>query len=86
MFADVRIDLGTSEARVAVPPNALELDNRTDSNRVWTIEKGLAHLNLVEIASRSAQEVQIRRGLSPNATVIVSDRAKLFDGAPVQEK
>jgi multidrug efflux pump subunit AcrA (membrane-fusion protein) len=86
MFADVRIDLGTSETRVAVPPNALELDNRTDSNRVWTIEKGLAHLNLVEIASRSAQEVQIRRGLSPNATVIVSDRAKLFDGAPVQEK
>jgi len=86
MFADVRLDLGTSESRVAVPPAALELDNRTGSNRIWTIEKGLARLNLVEIAARSAQEVQLRRGLTPNATVIVSDRAKLFDGAPVQEK
>lgn len=86
MFADVRIDLGTSQSRVTVPPNALELDSRTDSNRIWIVENGLARLKLVEIATRSVQEVQLRRGLTPNATVIVSDRAKLFDGAPVQEK
>lgn len=86
MFADVRIDLGTSEARVAVPPNALQLDNRTDSNQIWTVEKGLARLNLVEVASRSAQQVQIRSGLPANATVIVSDRTNLFDGAPVKEQ
>jgi multidrug efflux pump subunit AcrA (membrane-fusion protein) len=86
MFADVRIDLGMSESRVSVPPNALELDSRTDANRVWTIEGGLARLKLIEIATRSAEEVQVRRGLPANATVIVSDRAKLFDGAPVKEQ
>ena len=86
MFASVRIDLGQTESRVAVPPTALELDTRTDSNRVWTLENGIARLNLVEIASRNSQEIQIRRGLKASAIIIVSDRAKLFDGAPVKEK
>ncbi|MBM3760706.1 MAG: efflux RND transporter periplasmic adaptor subunit [Acidobacteria bacterium] len=84
MFAEVMVDLGRSESRVVVPATGLDLDSRTDSNRVWTIEKGVARLKLVELAGRSSTEVQVRRGLDADAVVIVSDRAKLFDGAAVE--
>jgi multidrug efflux pump subunit AcrA (membrane-fusion protein) len=86
MFAEARIDLGQAEPRVEIPTSALDLDNRTDSNRVWVLEAGLARLKLVEVATRNTSKVQIRRGLNPGAQVILSDRSKLFDGAPLQAK
>jgi multidrug efflux pump subunit AcrA (membrane-fusion protein) len=84
MFANVKVALGKSESRVVIPAAALEVDGRTESNRVWIVENGTARLRLVEVAVKNATEVELRSGLPAGAMVITSDRAKLFDGAPVQ--
>ncbi len=86
MFASARIDLGLKEARTIIPAGALEEDNRTDSRRVWVLDKGHARLRLVEVAERRPDQVAIRRGLEPGLKVIISDRTRLFDGAVVEEK
>jgi multidrug efflux pump subunit AcrA (membrane-fusion protein) len=86
MFATARIDLGSREKRTVIPAAALEEDNRTDARRVWVLDAGRARLRLVEIAQRRSDQVQIRRGLEAGLKVILGDRAKLYDGAAVEEK
>jgi RND family efflux transporter MFP subunit len=83
MFAGVTVSMGSAEKRTVIPAAALDVDNRTESNRVWVVENGIAKLRLVEVAARGGNQVQLRGGLAPGTAVIVGDRSKLFDGMPV---
>jgi len=84
MFATARIQLPGTAAAVYVPKQAVLRDKTTDSNQVFTISDGKAHLKVVAIQDASGDQIRLASGINDGEVVATSNLSELFDGAPVQ--
>jgi RND family efflux transporter MFP subunit len=83
MFATARVQLPGTAAAVFVPKQAILRDKTTDSNQVFTIADGKAHLRVVAIQDTGGDQVRLASGVSEGEIVATSKLSELFDGAPV---
>jgi multidrug efflux pump subunit AcrA (membrane-fusion protein) len=83
MFATARVQLPGNASAVFVPKQAVLRDKTTDSNQVFTISDGKAHLRVVAIQDTSGDEIRLASGIAGNEVVATSNLPELFDGAPV---
>jgi len=81
MFARVNLSIGSREAAMVVPDQAIV--PRGDSVFVFRVVDGKAVLTPVQTGARTAGEVEIVKGLTPKDMVVVDGQLKLQDGAPV---
>jgi len=81
MFARVVLSLGTRDAAIVVPDQAIV--PRGESAFVYRVVDGKAALTPVTTGARAPGEVEIVKGLSPQDIVVVDGQIKLQDGAPV---
>ena len=87
MFVTARIIQPGGERAVFVPRSAVQLDESTNSARVYVIENAnLARLRVVQIAEAENNEYRILAGLSGGETVAASNLEQLYDGAVVSSK
>jgi len=84
MFATARVLLPSGEAAVFIPRRAVIRDKTTDSDQVFTIDHGVAHLHVVLSGDADGDSIRIRSGLTGGESVATSGQSELFDGAPVQ--
>jgi multidrug efflux pump subunit AcrA (membrane-fusion protein) len=84
MFATAHVQLPGNASAVFVPKQAVLRDKTTDSNQVFTISDGKAHLRVVAIQDTTADEIRLASGITGNEVVATSNLPELFDGAPVQ--
>ncbi len=85
MFATAHVQLPGTAAAVFVPKQAVLRDKTTDSNQVFTVSDGKAHLHVVAIQDAAGEETRLASGLTGGETVATSNLSQLFDGAPVVE-
>jgi RND family efflux transporter MFP subunit len=83
MFARVRFPTGVEE-RLTVPAAALRLAG--DLDRLFVVEAGSAHLRLVTVGQRNADQIEILSGLDPGEVVVAAPPAELRDGAPLEAR
>src|SRR6185503_8347730 len=83
MFATAHVQLPGTASAVFVPKSAVLRDKTTDSNQVFTISDGKAHLHVVAIQDATGDEIRLASGLVGGETVATSNLSELFDGAPV---
>jgi multidrug resistance efflux pump len=83
MFATAHVQLPGTTSAIFVPKSAVLRDKTTDSNQVFTISDGKAHLRVVGIQDATGDEIRIASGISSGETVASSNLSQLFDGAPV---
>ena len=83
MFATARVQLPGTAAATFVPKTAILRDKTTDSNQVFSISDGKAHLRVVAIQDASGEDVRLSSGVSPDDTIATSSLSDLYDGAPV---
>jgi membrane fusion protein (multidrug efflux system) len=81
MFARVALTLGSRDAAIVVPDQAIV--PRGESTFVFRVVDGKASLTPVTTGARSPGEVEIVKGLSPKDVVVVDGQLKLQDGVPV---
>jgi multidrug efflux pump subunit AcrA (membrane-fusion protein) len=85
MFATARVQLPGKANAVFVPKQAVLRDKTTDSNQVFTISDGKAHLKVVAIQDSTGDEIRLASGIAGGETIATSNLPELFDGAPVAE-
>ena len=83
MFSTARIVLPGGEDAVFVPSQAVVRDKTTDSNLVYIVEGQTARLRVVLIGGTDGGATRIQSGLTGKETVVTTNQAQLFDGAPV---
>ena len=83
MFATARVQLPGATAAIFVPKQAVLRDKTTDSNQVFVIEGGKAHLRVVALQGSAGDEIRLASGISGGEIVASSNLSELFDGAPV---
>jgi multidrug efflux pump subunit AcrA (membrane-fusion protein) len=83
MFATARVQLPGVTAAVFVPKQAVLRDKTTDSNQVFVIDSGKAHLRVVALQESSGEDVRIGSGVSGGEIVATSNLNELFDGSAV---
>ena len=83
MFATARVQLPGNASAVFVPKQAVLRDKTTDSNQVFTIADGKAHLHVVAIQDATGDDIRLASGIAGNEVVATSNLPELFDGAPV---
>jgi membrane fusion protein (multidrug efflux system) len=81
MFARVTVDLGSQQAAIVVPDQAIVPQG--DSVYVFRIVDGKAALTRVQTGARTQGEVEIVKGLSARDVIVVDGQLKLQDGAAV---
>jgi multidrug efflux pump subunit AcrA (membrane-fusion protein) len=86
MFATAHVLLPGGESAIFVPRTAVIRDKTTDSNQVFVIENGTAHLRVVVTGDPDGDAVRIVSGLSGNETIAANRQSELFDGARVEVK
>ncbi len=84
MFANAKLTLPGTEPAVFVPGKAVFYDSTTDASHVYSIAKGVAHLNVVLKGDTNGEQVRILSGLKGNEIVAIDNLASLYDSAPVQ--
>jgi membrane fusion protein (multidrug efflux system) len=80
LFARIVIK-GSEQQAVMVPESAVM--PRGGETYVFRIENGRALETKVELGSRKAGEVEIRKGLLPDSVVVTAGQQRLRDGAAV---
>jgi len=85
MFATARVQLPGNANAVFVAKQAVLRDKTTDSNQVFTISDGKAHLKVVAIQDSTGDEIRLASGIAGGETIATSNLPELFDGAPVAE-
>ena len=86
MFATAHVQLPGTSSAVFVPKAAILRDKTTDSNQVFSISDGKAHLHVVAIQDASSpDETRLGSGINGDETLATSHLSELFDGAPVTE-
>lgn len=80
-FANVELSLGAARAALMIPAHALVPN--TEGQAVWLLREGKAALVPVEIGRRTADEVEVVRGVVAGDTVLTSNLLRLRPGAPV---
>jgi len=83
MFATAHVQLAGTEKALFVTKQAVQRDKTTDSNQVFTISDGKAHLRVVAIEETNGDEVRLASGVSSGEVVATSKLTELYDGAPV---
>lgn len=83
MFATARVQLAGTGKAVFVPKEAIQRDKTTDSNQVFIISDGKAHLRVVAIEATNGDEIRLASGVSGGEVVATSKLSELYDGAPV---
>jgi multidrug efflux pump subunit AcrA (membrane-fusion protein) len=83
MFATAHVQLPGTASAVFVPKSAVLRDKTTDSNQVFAIGDGKAHLHVVALQDAGSGDVRIASGLAGGEIVATSNVGQLFDGAPV---
>jgi membrane fusion protein (multidrug efflux system) len=81
-FVTVELLLEETGVGVAVPAQALVPS--AQGHAVFVLENGHAALRPVEIGARSADSVQVLRGLEVGETVLTTNLLRLSPGAPVE--
>jgi multidrug efflux pump subunit AcrA (membrane-fusion protein) len=84
MFAKARVLLPGGEDAVFVPRAAILRGTTTDSNQVFAVENGKAHLRVVVVGDVDGDRVRIASGLKGGETVAVNHLNELYDGAAVE--
>jgi RND family efflux transporter MFP subunit len=85
MFATARVQLPGTASAVFVPKQAILRDKTTDSNQVFTVSDGKAHLRVVAIQDATGDQVRLASGINGGEKLATSNLSELFDGAPVAE-
>jgi multidrug efflux pump subunit AcrA (membrane-fusion protein) len=85
MFSTARVVLPGGEDAVFVPSKAVVRDKTTDSNFVYVVDHGQAHMRVVLVGEALGDSIRVRSGLSGNESIVVTNQSQLFDGAAVQE-
>jgi multidrug efflux pump subunit AcrA (membrane-fusion protein) len=83
MFSTARVVLGSGENAVFVPRKAVVRDKTTDSNFIYVVDGGQAHMRIVLVGEAQGDSVRIQSGLSGNESVVTTNQSQLFDGATV---
>jgi RND family efflux transporter MFP subunit len=83
MFATARVRLPGGEMGIFVPKAAVIRDKTTDSNQVFAIQDGKAHLRVVSIGESDGDLVRVMSGLSAGEAVATNNQVELFDGVAV---
>jgi multidrug efflux pump subunit AcrA (membrane-fusion protein) len=86
MFSTARVVLPGGEDAVFVPSSAVVRDKTTDSNFVYVVDHGQAHMRVVLIGESTGDSVRVESGLSGTESVVVANQSQLYDGAAVQER
>jgi len=91
MFSTARVLLPAGEDAVFVPRHAVIRDKTTDSNQVYVVQGGKAHLRVVLTGESDGDQIRILSGLAAGDVVAIatqgsnqgSSEGSLYDGAPV---
>jgi len=83
MFASARVVLPGTENAVFVPAQAVARDRTTDSNQVFVVEGGKAHLRVVTLGDTDGALVRVISGVAPGEIIAINRQSDLYDGAPV---
>ncbi|HWE48743.1 MAG TPA: efflux RND transporter periplasmic adaptor subunit [Bryobacteraceae bacterium] len=83
MFASARVRQPGGAPGIFIPQAAVVRDKTTDSNQVFVIQDGKARLRVVSVGGTDGDAVRILSGVAPGDVVATSNRAELYDGAPV---
>jgi multidrug efflux pump subunit AcrA (membrane-fusion protein) len=83
MFSTAQIVLAGLENAIFLPQGAVIRDRTTDSNQVFIVENGKAHLRIVTLGDTDSGQARVLSGLAPGELVAVTKQADLYDGAPV---
>jgi multidrug efflux pump subunit AcrA (membrane-fusion protein) len=86
MFSTARVVLPGGEDAVFVPSKAVIRDKTTDSNFVYVVDHGQAHMRVVLIGEATGDSVRVESGLSGTESVVVANQSQLYDGAAIQER
>ncbi|MCU1325929.1 MAG: efflux transporter, family, subunit [Bryobacterales bacterium] len=86
MFASAFLRQPGETPAVYVPSAAVVRDKTTDSNQVFVIDEGKAHLRVAQIGEELNGQIQIIAGVKAGETVATSGQASLFEGAAVTVK
>jgi RND family efflux transporter MFP subunit len=84
MFANARLMLQRSERAIFVPGKAVFYDNTTDANHIYSVENGIARLNVVLKGDTDGERVRVLSGLKGDETIILDNQASLYDGARIE--
>lgn len=84
MFATARITQPGGGQSVYVPSSAVVRDQNTNSDRVFTIKDGAAHLKVVQLGDEENGWIQILSGVQTDEEVAVNNQQQLYEGARVQ--
>jgi membrane fusion protein (multidrug efflux system) len=83
MFATAHVQLAGTEKALFVTKQAVQRDKTTDSNQVFAISDGKAHLRVVAIEEANGDDMRLASGVSGGEVVATSKLTELYDGAPV---
>ncbi len=83
MFATAHVQLAGTEKGLFVTKQAVQRDKTTDSNQVFTISDGKAHLRVVALEDTNGDEDRLASGVAGGEVVATSKLTELYDGAPV---
>ncbi len=83
MFATARVQLPGTAAAIFVPKAAVLRDKTTDSNQVFSISDGKAHLRVVAVIGTDGDQIRLASGLNDGEVVATTNLNELYDGAPV---
>ena len=83
MFATAHVTLPGTENAVFIPQAAVVRDRTTDSNQVYVIDAGKAHLRVVTLADTDGNRIRVLSGIAAGEMVAINRQSDLYDGAPV---
>jgi multidrug efflux pump subunit AcrA (membrane-fusion protein) len=83
MFSTAQIVLLGTENAIFLPQAAVIRDRTTDSNQVFIVENGKAHLRVITLGDTDSGQVRVFSGLAPGELAALTRQADLYDGAPV---
>jgi RND family efflux transporter MFP subunit len=86
MFATAFLRQPGEVPAVYVPRAAVVRDKTTDSNQVFVIDNGKAHLRVVQVGEETDGTIRIVAGVKAGETVATSGQTSLFEGAAVTVK
>ena len=79
MFATAHVQLPGTTSAVYVPKQAVLRDKTTDSNQVFSISDGKAHLRVVAVQDVSGDQARLASGISGGDVVATSNLTELFE-------
>lgn len=84
MFATAKITREGGSTGVFVPKTAVQIDQSTQSHRVYVIQDGVAKQKTVQLGTEEGDSYQILSGVNADETVATSNLNQLYEGARVR--